>query len=474
MKGKWFIIAVAVLLIGFTAYLTSTKGPIQASPTPNINMSFIPIVDSLLIPTLMESAGEFVKFRNGHPSSYFDPEKDTVIYLYSDVRVPKLKFDSSRTPLNLALVLDMSGSMQGMKFQNVLQAAEQLINKLGPQDILSIIAYSSEVEVLFESQPVENKEVLIQMLRELNADGLTNLSGGLRAGFDQVFTQAGSEYLNRVLLFSDGLANRGVIDPQEILQLASESYEKTGVGLSTFGVGLDYNEDLMQSLSENGGNYYFIEKSGDIKGILVKELNGLLEVGAKDLQLSITYPSVLKLDRVYGYEYKAIGKNKIRVDLGHGYSEEKKSLVFRFILPKGVRDKLKFEEYLHYVKADDNSVVELHEFTQMEYSTDSSLFLSHLDSLVLDQVMLFEKNELWSSSMLYFEEHGTLDFLAFDTLYFRDKIGIASFSAENKLQDSLIKSYKYSIQNSNGSDQDMKSIQKENKAYNYSIRKKRK
>ena len=100
------------------------------------------------------------------------------------------------------------------------------------------------------------------------------------------------KYVNRALLLSDGLANQGITDEEKLQQIVQKKFREQGIGLSTFGVGSDFNELLMTNLSEYGGaNYYFIDSPEKIPEIFAKELEGLLSVVAQSTKLSVKFQS---------------------------------------------------------------------------------------------------------------------------------------------------------------------------------------
>ncbi|MGO8838028.1 MAG: vWA domain-containing protein, partial [Limisphaerales bacterium] len=114
-----------------------------------------------------------------------------------------------RTPLNLAVVLDKSGSMTGAKLEKTKQAALQLLDRLEPNDVFSLVIFSDEARVLVPAQKVEDKEALREKIESIEAGGSTALYAGVKAGARQLQEYFSSKRINRVILLSDGLANVG-------------------------------------------------------------------------------------------------------------------------------------------------------------------------------------------------------------------------------------------------------------------------
>ncbi len=167
--------------------------------------------------------------------------------------------------LNVAVVLDRSGSMAAEgKIQNAKAALRALINQLDCDDIFSLVIYDDVVDVLRPAARVGDRESLRRLVDDIQPRGWTNLGGGMVEGFEQVERYARRGYTNRVVLLSDGLANQGITDPAELGRIAREHRHRS-ISLTTMGVGLEYNENLMVSLANNGGGtYYFIESSRNL------------------------------------------------------------------------------------------------------------------------------------------------------------------------------------------------------------------
>jgi Ca-activated chloride channel family protein len=250
-------------------------------------------------------------------------------YLYINVKSGEAKPGSKRVPLNISLVLDRSGSMAGDKIDYAKQAAMFVVEQLNSDDILSIVNYDDRVQVTSASQPVKSKEMLKAAIDQICEGGSTNLSGGMLQGYYQVEKIKKNGYVNRVLLMTDGLANVGITDPAELKKIVNKNYSENGVALSTFGLGADYNEDLLTSLAETGrANYYFIKQADQIPGIFASELKSLLSVVAQNAVLSIAFPDGVICEKVYGYPYE-IKNNKLEVKFNDIYANDEKAVLIK-------------------------------------------------------------------------------------------------------------------------------------------------
>jgi Ca-activated chloride channel homolog len=145
-----------------------------------------------------------------------DPDRQLVPAGKDQEVVVKIDCDSDagrrpdRLPLNIAVVIDHSGSMAGAKIEKTKQAAMQLINQLTPRDNLALVEFDNTVEVLFPSQHVVDREALKAQVQRIQPGGSTALYAGVEAGGNQLLEiESRTDRINRVILLSDGLANVG-------------------------------------------------------------------------------------------------------------------------------------------------------------------------------------------------------------------------------------------------------------------------
>ncbi|WP_339132994.1 MAG: VWA domain-containing protein [Candidatus Electrothrix sp. GW3-4] len=235
-----------------------------------------------------------------------------------------------RLPLNLALVIDTSGSMRDEnKLVSVKQAAIALVNRLQPEDRLAIISYNTEAKVVLPSSPVRMEQEARWLIQSLRADGGTNLGAGLIEGYHQLREFASPRTINRVLLLSDGKANVGITSSAELSRMVLQEAD-AGTSLSTFGVGLDFNEDLMAALSESGrGMYYFIDRPESMKTILAREFNSVERLVVADIQVTITLAPDLRIEQVFANTF-AVNGNTISVRFGDLAAGERRRMQIRF------------------------------------------------------------------------------------------------------------------------------------------------
>ncbi len=204
----------------------------------------------------------------------------------------RLAHPESRPPVNLALVIDRSGSMSGDKIEKAREAALEAVNRLGPEDMASLIVYDDKVQTLVPASRVGSGSALRAAIRGIRPGGNTNLFGGVSQGASEVRKHTENRhYVHRVVLLSDGLANVGPSTPEELGRLGT-SLVKEGISVTTIGLGLGFNEDLMTRLAKRSdGNTYFVESSRDLTDIFNRELGDVLNVVARSVVVEIEFPT---------------------------------------------------------------------------------------------------------------------------------------------------------------------------------------
>ncbi len=260
-------------------------------------------------------------------------ERARHVYLMARIQAEAAPECADRHPLNLSVVLDRSGSMQGDKLAYVKQAAQFLVQRLGAVDRISIVTYDSEVNVDVPSQPVIEKDRINQTIERLSAGHLTNLSGGWLQGCQLVVANMAEGQINRVLLLTDGLANRGVTDPVKLAAMARQRRAE-GITTTTMGVGMDFNEDLLTRMAaEGGGAFYFIDNPDLTAEIFEEELRGLLSVIGQNLVITLTLSSDVRMVRQMNAYPAANVEHGVAFRLGDLFSDELKTLVLELSIP---------------------------------------------------------------------------------------------------------------------------------------------
>ncbi|MBW7888332.1 MAG: VWA domain-containing protein, partial [Bacteroidetes bacterium] len=229
-------------------------------------------------------------------------ESGGTAYLQISLKTGNFNLHNTRKPMNIAVVIDRSGSMDDeRKMDYAKKAFRRLIEQLEPRDILSVIVYDDKIDVLRSARRIGNdKQSILRILDEISPRNSTNLGGGLIVGLHQAEKNIRKEFVNRVILLSDGLANIGITDPNLLNSIAKE-FRRKGVSISTMGVGLDYNENLMMSLAESGGgNYYFIEQPNMLASIVRKEFESVSAVVAQNAVIQLKLDANVRIQDIIG------------------------------------------------------------------------------------------------------------------------------------------------------------------------------
>jgi Ca-activated chloride channel family protein len=228
-----------------------------------------------------------------------------------------------RAPVNLALVIDKSGSMGGDKIERAREAALEAVRRLSANDLVSLVVYDNGVRVLVPASRVGDGVALSQAIEEITASGGTNLHGGVVAGAGELRKHIEEGYAHRVLLLSDGLANVGPQTPEALGSLGAQLVRE-GISVTTIGLGLDFNEDLMTRLARRSdGNTYFVENSRDLPRVFNQELGDVLSIVARRLVVEIDFPTGARPVRVIGREGR-VEDNRVIVELNQLYGGQEK------------------------------------------------------------------------------------------------------------------------------------------------------
>jgi len=219
--------------------------------------------------------------------------KPTKRVLEVELTAPESSGARDATALNLALILDRSGSMADGKLEQVKAAVQQILDLLRPADSVAIVDYDDQVSITAESDSVTPgaREEMKQAVRSLRPRGMTDLGGGWLCGCERLAHHQSNGKITRALLLTDGLANQGITHPLELQQHASALFER-GIATSTFGVGEGFNEHLLEGMANHGGgNFYYIESREQIPELLLQEFKDLVAVSLKSVNLELTFPA---------------------------------------------------------------------------------------------------------------------------------------------------------------------------------------
>ncbi|MEZ4224456.1 MAG: VWA domain-containing protein [Polyangiaceae bacterium] len=235
---------------------------------------------------------------------------------------------ASRQPLNLAVVLDRSGSMKGRRMDNALASARDMIRRLSDGDVLTIIAYDTTTDQLLPPTRIDgsSRERALSALANVQAKGDTCISCGIDAGMAALRQNSGM--VDRILLLSDGEPTSGIKDLAGFRTLAA-SARAMGCAVSSVGVDVEYNERVLSALAlESNGTHYFAETPTDVANAFDKELATLSKTTAKDVEVRIRLQEGVQLDQVVDRAFRREG-NEVVVPLGSFSESEEKTVLLR-------------------------------------------------------------------------------------------------------------------------------------------------
>ena len=206
----------------------------------------------------------------------------------------------TRLPLNIALCIDRSGSMDGDPIEYAKRACGYVVDLLEPNDILSVITFEDHADVIMPARRVVNKPLVKDYINRIGVGNTTNLYEGLVTACQQVASVKSENTLNRVLLLTDGEPTAGTKDFQSIVGQVAEQKGR-GISVTALGFGPDYNEELAAGIARrSGGNYYYIARPELIPEVFRRELDTLMRITARNLRLRVVTPRGVTVRQVYG------------------------------------------------------------------------------------------------------------------------------------------------------------------------------
>lgn len=241
-----------------------------------------------------------------------------------------------RAPVNVAIVLDRSGSMSGRKIEEAKRAAIMAIERLREDDIVSVVTYQSTVNVLVPATNMHDREAVRAAIRRIRAGGNTALFAGVSKGASELRKFLDRNRVNTLLLLSDGLANIGPSSPGELAQLGA-SLGREGITVTTIGLGLHYNEDLMTRLAmASDGNHFFVEDERDLEAAFATEFSDALSAVAHGVTIHIHCSGGVRPIRLLGRKAQIVGRD-VHASLNQLYRDQTRYLLLEVEVPAGAR-----------------------------------------------------------------------------------------------------------------------------------------
>jgi Ca-activated chloride channel family protein len=258
-----------------------------------------------------------------------------LVYVLIDA-VPGASMAQVQMPLNLSLVLDKSGSMQGKKIQNLREAAKLVVDRLGPQDTISIVAFSDRKYLVAGSQPVTDKSALKKKIDRVRDGGGTAISGGMNQGLTELGKAASPDRISRMLLLTDGQTFGDEKKCKKIAQKAGDQ----GILVNALGLGDDWNEDLLDDIAAaSGGMADFIDSPNKIVSFFDQAVQSMQDSVVQNAQMVLRLASGVTprqvwqvLPMISNLGYRPLSDRDVQVTLGEMEKGQPRSLLVELLV----------------------------------------------------------------------------------------------------------------------------------------------
>ena len=261
-------------------------------------------------------------------------ERKNKVNLAVKITAPAIE-SKERKPVAFSVCLDRSGSMQGLPFENALKACEGVVRNLRKDDLFSLVTFDDSAQTIIPQAPIQNKNEVINQIRKLSVRGCTNLGGGWCLSRDELL-KSDSDLTRRMLLLSDGIANRGIYDHHKLTGMSASGLENDQIRTSCLGFGNQYNEDLLTEMANgSSGNFYDVETPDKLPEVFEAELDGALRISVQNLRVKVSREDFchrwVNLPGLKGTRHKDGG---IELIVGDLVSEEERSFALQaYVLP---------------------------------------------------------------------------------------------------------------------------------------------
>jgi Ca-activated chloride channel family protein len=265
----------------------------------------------------------------------------SVRYLVADIAARELETaaDPERRPLNLALVIDRSGSMGGRPIEAARQAAAGVAETLGPEDLLTLVCFNNNVQTVLRARPMDRagRADAQAAIAAIHVGGTTDLEAGWLRGAECVAEnmEATAGYRNHVVLLSDGMANRGETDPG-VLGKYARGLQERGIVSTTVGIGDGYSPEILQAIAENGGGrMHDAEHPSEIVEVVTAELGELSRIVADNVRLRLRLPRGVHCKLLSFHELSLDEPGRVSCLVGNLVAGAARQMVFQITLPGG-------------------------------------------------------------------------------------------------------------------------------------------
>jgi Ca-activated chloride channel family protein len=241
----------------------------------------------------------------------------SIVHILLTMTAPEPVSGTPRPDLNIAAVIDRSGSMEGDKLAYAKESVRVLLDQLAPKDSFSLVAFDDQVLPLVESSRSADRTAVKEIVDQIDVGGSTNLSGGWIKGIELVSRSARKDTVNAVLLLTDGQANSGITDHDKLVGMGESTNNEKSIRTSCMGLGADFQEDLLRDIATAaGGRFHYIESPEDAPEVFNEELGGLLAVVAQNIEVELRFADgITGVAQLTGHPWKTDG-NTSRLIIG--------------------------------------------------------------------------------------------------------------------------------------------------------------
>jgi Ca-activated chloride channel family protein len=241
----------------------------------------------------------------------------SIVHILLTMTAPEPVSGTPRPDLNIAAVIDRSGSMEGDKLAYAKESVRILLDQLAPKDSFSLVAFDDQVLPLVESSRSADRTAAKEIVDQIDVGGPTNLSGGWIKGIELVSRSARKDTVNAVLLLTDGQANSGITDHDKLVGMGESTNNEKSIRTSCMGIGADFQEDLLRDIARaSGGRFHYIESPEHAPEVFNEELGGLLTLVAQNVEIELCFADgITGVAQLTGHPWKTDG-NTSRLIIG--------------------------------------------------------------------------------------------------------------------------------------------------------------
>jgi Ca-activated chloride channel family protein len=281
--------------------------------------------------------GLLLDSRLGHASLATGESGET--YLFAHVSGADSPSARRAPPMNIALVIDRSGSMRGERIANAIAGALGTVERMRDGDSVTVVTFDTQAQVIVAPTKLtpDERPRIASRINQIRLGGDTCISCGLEAAMRELSqTRLGEGQVNRMLLLSDGAANHGVRDVPG-LRSVSARMRGQGVSISTIGVDVDFDEKIMDAIAaESNGKHYFVAHASALPQVFSQEFDELATSVASDAEMLVELAPGVEVEEVFDRTFQRDGR-KVRIPFGTFAAKQEKTALLRLRVADGAR-----------------------------------------------------------------------------------------------------------------------------------------